>query len=91
LWTNSLISPRSSLPLGNSCGVPASLIRFPISFTSRPIATSPSLSHNEFWKRVDERLIKRSMLIIDLGFVKNYQEELLKNGQEEEGKAFQDS
>jgi hypothetical protein len=25
-----------------------------------------------YWKRVDERLIKRGMLIMDLDFMKNY-------------------
>jgi hypothetical protein len=30
-----------------------------------------------YWKRVDERLIKRGMLIMDLDFVGNYRDELL--------------
>jgi hypothetical protein len=31
-----------------------------------------------YWKRVDERLIKRGMLIMDLDFVGNYRDELVR-------------
>jgi hypothetical protein len=31
-----------------------------------------------YWKRVDERLIKRGMLIMDLDFMRNYQDELIR-------------
>jgi hypothetical protein len=37
----------SSLPFGNSCDVFGSHLRSPISFTSRPIAALPFLSHDE--------------------------------------------
>jgi hypothetical protein len=30
-----------------------------------------------YWKRVDERLIKRDMLIMDLDFLRNYRDELI--------------
>jgi hypothetical protein len=31
-----------------------------------------------YWKRVDERLIKRGMLIMDLDFVRGYRDELVR-------------
>jgi hypothetical protein len=31
-----------------------------------------------YWKRIDERLIKRGMLIMDLNFLRNYRDELIR-------------
>jgi hypothetical protein len=33
-----------------------------------------------YWKRVDERLIKRGMLIMDLDFVRSYRDEYQRFG-----------
>jgi hypothetical protein len=44
-----------------------------------------------YWKRVDERLIKRGMLIMDLDFVRGYRDELVRMNWRKRGEALQDS
>jgi hypothetical protein len=44
-----------------------------------------------YWERVDERLIKRGMLIMDLDFVRGYRDELVRMNRRKRGEALQDS
>jgi hypothetical protein len=41
-----------------------------------------------YWKRVDERLIKRGMLIMDLDFLRNYQDELIRMNRKKRGRPY---
>jgi hypothetical protein len=41
-----------------------------------------------YWKRVDERLIKRGMLIMDLDFVGNYRDELVRMNWKKRGRPY---
>jgi hypothetical protein len=41
-----------------------------------------------YWKRVDERLIKRGMLIMDLDFVGNYRDELVRMNRRKRGRPY---
>jgi hypothetical protein len=41
-----------------------------------------------YWKRVDERLIKRGMLIMDLDFVGNYRDELVRMSRRKRGRPY---
>jgi hypothetical protein len=41
-----------------------------------------------YWKRVDERLIKRGMLIMDLDFVGNYRDELIRMNRRKRGRPY---
>jgi hypothetical protein len=41
-----------------------------------------------YWKRVDERLIKRGMLILDLDFVGNYRDELIRMNRRKRGRPY---
>jgi hypothetical protein len=41
-----------------------------------------------YWKRVDERLIKRGMLIMDLDFVRGYRDELVRMNRRERGRPY---
>jgi hypothetical protein len=41
-----------------------------------------------YWKRVDERLIKRGMLIMDLDFLRNYQDELIGMNRKKRGRPY---
>jgi hypothetical protein len=41
-----------------------------------------------YWKRVDERLIKRGMLIMDLDFVGNYRDELVRMNRKKRGRPY---
>jgi hypothetical protein len=38
-----------------------------------------------YWKRVDERLIKRSTLIMDPDFLRNYRDELIRMNRKKRG------
>jgi hypothetical protein len=38
-----------------------------------------------YWKRVDERLIERGMLIMDLNFLRNYRDELIRMKRKKRG------
>jgi hypothetical protein len=40
------------------------------------------------WKRVDERLIKRSTLIMDLNFLRNYRDELIRMNRKKRGRPY---
>jgi hypothetical protein len=40
------------------------------------------------WKRVDERLIKRSTLIMDLNFLRNYWDELIRMNRKKRGRPY---
>jgi hypothetical protein len=74
--------------ISNSCDVFSSHLRFPISFTSRSIVTLPFLSHDELLEKVDERLIKRGMLIMDLNFLRNYRDELIRMNRKKRGRSY---
>jgi hypothetical protein len=41
-----------------------------------------------YWKRVDERLIERGMLIINLDFVRSYRDELIRMNREKRGRPY---
>jgi hypothetical protein len=41
-----------------------------------------------YWKRVDERLIKRGMLIMDLDFVRSYRDELVRMNRRKRGRPY---
>jgi len=41
-----------------------------------------------YWKRVDERLIKRGMLIMDLNFLRNYRDELIRMNRKKRGRPY---
>jgi hypothetical protein len=41
-----------------------------------------------YWKRVDERLIKRGMLIMDLDFVRGYRDELIRMNRRKRGRPY---
>jgi hypothetical protein len=41
-----------------------------------------------YWKRVDERLIKRGMLIMDLNFLRNYRDELVRMNRKKRGRPY---
>jgi hypothetical protein len=41
-----------------------------------------------YWKRVDERLIKRNMLIMDLNFLRNYRDELIRMNRKKRGRPY---
>jgi hypothetical protein len=41
-----------------------------------------------YWKRVDERLIKRGMLIMDLDFLRNYRDELIRMNRKKRGRPY---
>jgi hypothetical protein len=41
-----------------------------------------------YWKRVDERLIKRGMLIMDLDFVRGYRDELVRMNRRKRGRPY---
>jgi hypothetical protein len=41
-----------------------------------------------YWKRVDERFIKRGMLIMDLDFLRNYQDELIRMNRKKRGRPY---
>jgi hypothetical protein len=41
-----------------------------------------------YWKRVDERLIKRGMLIMDLDFVRGYRDELIRMNRGKRGRPY---
>jgi hypothetical protein len=41
-----------------------------------------------YWERVDERLIKRGMLIMDLDFVGNYRDELVRMNWRKRGRPY---
>jgi len=43
-----------------------------------------------YWGRVDEKLIKHGMLIMDLGFVENYNVELGRMNNGKKGRTLQD-
>jgi hypothetical protein len=40
------------------------------------------------WKRVDERLIKRSTLIMDPDFLRNYRDELIRMNRKKRGRPY---
>jgi hypothetical protein len=41
-----------------------------------------------YWERVDERLIKRGMLIMDLNFLRNYRDELIRMDWKKRGRPY---
>ena len=47
--------------------------------------SSPMMS---YWKRVDERLIKRGMLIMDLDFVRGCRDELVRMNRRKRGRPY---
>jgi hypothetical protein len=48
----------------------------------------PLLSHDELLEEVDERLIKRGMLIMDLNFLRNYRDELIRMNRKKRGRSY---
>jgi hypothetical protein len=41
-----------------------------------------------YWKRVDERLIKSGMLIMDLNFLRNYRDEPIRMNRKKRGRPY---
>ena len=41
-----------------------------------------------YWKRVDERFIKCGMLIMDLNFLRNYRDELIRMNRKKRGRPY---
>jgi hypothetical protein len=41
-----------------------------------------------YWKRVDEGLIKSGMLIMDLNFLRNYRDELIRMNRKKRGRPY---
>ena len=73
-----------AIPVTFSALVSDSLYPSPQGLLSR-FHPSPMMS---YWKRVDERFIKRGMLIMDLDFLRNYQDELIRMNRKKSGRPY---
>jgi hypothetical protein len=79
----------SSLPFGDSCDVFRLSSQIPYILSPQGLLSclhsSPMMS---YWERVDERPIKRGMLIMDLDFVRGYRDELVRMNWRKRGRPY---